>query len=635
MVTVFSQEEVDDVQQYIVHGVYSKFERTDIARTGAAIDTVGSDWVEISAIPEEVAAIKALGYKVELISLSPKDPTSNIYLPLIMVFGQGEVDDVQQYIVHGVHNKFQRTEIARTGAAIDAVGSDWVEISAIPEEITAIKALGYKVELLSQPVQIQAFPPEDSDYHDYAEMVAEIDQAAADHPNIVDLFSIGQSYEGRELWAVKISDNPTLDEPEPEVLFTAHQHGREHLTVEQGLYILQILTDEYNTTSRITDLVNSREIYIIFDVNPDGGEYDHATGSYLSWRKNRQPNEGSTAIGTDLNRNWGYRWGCCGGSSGNPSSYTYRGPYPFSAPETDAIRSFVESRVIDGEQQITAHIDFHTKGELVMWPYGYTYDDIPPDMTVDDHDVFVTMGQNMASLNGYTAQQSSDLYIVDGCLKDWMYGTHHIFSFLFELYPLSSSSYGWYPPDEVIPAETARNRETLLYFLELADCPYHAIGKEAEYCVVDPISGLVVVNDGPTALDAPTTLYASITSGSYVSYAWDFGDGSPVDTNGPVVSHIYPVSGTYTAIVTASNSVSSESATTTVIVEKVSPIAAFSNSSPDFLGEVTTFYNTSVGGNLTFAWNFGDGSPINTETHPTHTYATTGTFTVILTATNS
>ena len=83
---------------------------------------------------------------------------------------------------------------------------------------------------------------------------------------------------------MKISDNPTLDEPEPEVLFTVHQHAREHLTVEQGLYILRILIDEYNVTPRITDLVNSREIYVLFDVNPDGGEYDHSGSDYYDWR---------------------------------------------------------------------------------------------------------------------------------------------------------------------------------------------------------------------------------------------------------------------------------------------------------------------------------------------------------------
>ena len=115
---------------------------------------------------------------------------------------------------------------------------------------------------------------------------------------------------------IKISDNVGTDENEPEILFNAHQHAREHLTVEMALYILHLLIDGYGTDSRITNLVNSREFWIVPDMNPDGGEYDIATGSYRSWRKNRQPNAGSSNVGTDLNRNWSYQWGCCGGSSG-------------------------------------------------------------------------------------------------------------------------------------------------------------------------------------------------------------------------------------------------------------------------------------------------------------------------------
>ena len=189
-----------------------------------------------------------------------------------------------------------------------------------------MKRLGLTlVRFRTQDEFLEAFPPADSNYHDYAEMVAELEQAAFDHPAIFSLFSVGLSYQGRTIWAGKISDNVGTDENEPEVLLTHHQHAREHLTVEMALYTLRMLTDEYGTDPQITSLVDGREIWLVFDVNPDGGEYDIATGTYASWRKNRQPNSGTSAVGTDLNRNWGYRWGCCGGSSGTPSSETYRG----------------------------------------------------------------------------------------------------------------------------------------------------------------------------------------------------------------------------------------------------------------------------------------------------------------------
>jgi murein tripeptide amidase MpaA len=383
----------------------------------------------------------------------------------------------RSYHVHDVRTREERSAIARTGAAIDEIGADYVVVTAIDQEIRQIRQLGYTAEEL--PVT-QDFPPEDSDYHNYAEMSAVITEVAAAYPDIVSRFSIGLSYEGRELWAVKISDNVAVDENEPEVLYIGLHHAREHLTVEMTLYLLRLLIENYGSDQRITDIVNAREIYIVFNLNPDGGEYDLSDGSYQSWRKNRQPGR-LFAIGTDLNRNYGYRWACCGGSSSNPQSDTYRGRWPFSAPETASLRDFVDSRVVDGKQQIITSITFHTYSELVLWPYGYTYEDVPSDMRSDDHAVLTTMGQAMAESNGYTAQQSSDLYITDGDYTDWAYGVHKIFAYTFELYPKSNPP-GFYPPDEVIPAETTRNREAVLYLAEQADCPYRIIGKEAQYC---------------------------------------------------------------------------------------------------------------------------------------------------------
>ncbi|MFK0250435.1 M14 family zinc carboxypeptidase [Amycolatopsis azurea] len=118
------------------------------------------------------------------------------------------------------------------------------------------------------------------------------------------------------------------DEDELEVLFTQHQHARVYLTVEVAIYLAGLFTDGYTIDNRIKALVDFRGIWILLDNNPDGSEYDIRTGSYVSWRKNRQPNAGSFNVGTDLNRNWVYEWGCCGGSSGSTDSETYRGRQP-------------------------------------------------------------------------------------------------------------------------------------------------------------------------------------------------------------------------------------------------------------------------------------------------------------------
>ncbi len=335
------------------------------------------------------------------------------------------------------------------------------------------------------PAAAADFPVADAAYHTYAEMVLELDQAVLDHPAIVQKFSIGQSYEGRELWAAKISDNVAADEGEPEVMFDALHHAREHVTVEQALAILAWLTDGYGTDPRVTRMVNTREIYIVFMVDPDGGEYDLTGDPYREWRKNRQPNSGSKYAGTDINRNYDYRWGCCGGSSGTRSSITYRGPEPFSAPESRAIRDFVNSRVIDGRQQIRTAITFHSAGEEILWPYGYTRADVPSDMTVDDHAAFVALGRKMAASNGYTPKQSSSLYLTDGDQIDWAYGRHRIFIFTFEMYPTheqDSTNTRFYPPGSVIERETTRNREAIYRLIETAGCPYSVIGKQKANC---------------------------------------------------------------------------------------------------------------------------------------------------------
>lgn len=373
------------------------------------------------------------------------------------------------------------------------------------------------------------YPPEDSGYYTYAEMEAELDAAVADHPAIVRKLSIGRSYHGREIWAAKVSDQVAVDENEPEVLFDALHHAREHLTPEMALSVLELLTDNYATGgslgARVTELVDSREIWIVFMVNPDGLAYDLGGSPYRGWRKNRQPNQGSTAVGIDPNRNYGYRWGCCNGSSPSPSSYTYRGPGPWTAPETVAIRDFVNSRVVDGRQQLRLGITFHAAGEEILWPYGYTTADVPADMTSLDHSAIVAMARAMAATNGYTPMQASSLYINDGNQKDWMYGAHRIFHYTFELYPAGGggSVERFYPPDEVIERETTRNHEAVLYLLEQADCRYREIGRETSWC--GPLFDDFEIPRGwtpdPNGTDTATT------------GRWERGNPEPTSQDGP------------------------------------------------------------------------------------------------------
>ncbi|MEV6351633.1 M14 family metallopeptidase [Streptomyces hydrogenans] len=433
-----------------------------------------------------LAALVALALAAPLSALSSPagaDPASA---------ARGGEEVIRQYEIAGPSTPAARSALTATGVSIDEVDARSVVVSADARELARLKALGYEpVALPAPPDRGEAarsalgpldFPSADAKYHNYAEMTAEIDQRLAAYPSIMSKRVIGKSYQGRDIVAIKISDNVAVDENEPEVLFTHHQHAREHLTVEMALYLLRELGAGYGTDPRVTAAVNGREIWIVPDLNPDGGEYDIASGSYRSWRKNRQPNSGSSYVGTDMNRNWDYKWGCCGGSSGTKSSETYRGAAPESAPEVKVVADFVRSRVVGGTQQIKAGVDFHTYSELVLWPFGWTYADTATGMTQDARDAFAAVGRSMAASNGYTAEQSSDLYITDGSIDDYLWGAHKIFGYTFEMYPASSGGGGFYPPDEVIERETSRNRDAVLQLLENADCMYRSIGKQAQYC---------------------------------------------------------------------------------------------------------------------------------------------------------
>ena len=351
-----------------------------------------------------------------------------------------------------------------------------------------VLALSMAIPLASvtaRPAAAANFPSYDSGYHSYAEMVAEIQLAQAAYPAIVQIHSIGKSSQGRDIWIAKVSDNVGIDENEPEVLFDSLHHAREHLSLEQNLALLRWLTEGYGTDARITGLVDTREIWIVFAVNPDGAEYDLTGSPFRDWRKNRQPNAGSSSIGTDINRNYGYHWACCGGSSSARSSETYHGASAFSTPEARVMRDFILSRRIGGRQQIQTAITFHTAGQQILWPYGYTKADVPFDMTAEDHAALVALGRKMASTNGYTAMQSSSLYITDGDEIDWAYGIEHIFMYTFELYPSHSAVSTlarFYPPDEIIVPQTERNKAAILLLIEAAGCRYALIGRATQDC---------------------------------------------------------------------------------------------------------------------------------------------------------
>lgn len=165
-------------------------------------------------------------------------------------------------------------------------------------------------------------------------------------------------------------------------------------------------------------------------------------------------------------------------------------------------------------------------------------------------------------------------------------------------------------------------------------CDIGAFELEVE---TEPISDLTATNDSPTALGEATTLTATVASGTFVSYAWDFGDGST--GVGDVVTHTYAVVGSYTAMVTATNAMNQMTAATTVLITEPPPDPikglAATNDGPTVLGQSTTLTATVESGtDVSYVWDFGDGT-IGAGDVVTHTYAAVGTYTAVVTATNS
>lgn len=371
--------------------------------------------------------------------------------------------DEQTYILHvKAADKFQRSLVANSGASIEQIEKDHVIVLASASAKSKLESWGL---VLSAQVQPFAFPPGDDAYHEYAELEQKLKALAQQFPQQAKLFSMGKSVEGRELWALRISGQVGGSSSLPGVFFLGGHHAREHLSVEVPLLLAEHLLNEYQRgDSRIRDLLDSRDITILPSLNPDGAEYDIASGQYRYWRKNRARN--GRTFGVDLNRNYSYKWGT-GGSSRNSSDETYMGPQPFSEPETQAVKNF-----IDANRNIKIILSYHTFSELILYPWGHTYNSIADKR---DAQVFRKMADQMSQWNGYTPQQSSQLYVASGDMTDWAYGTYKTFAFTFELDPKGWGSSGFYPGPKVIQSVFKKNLEPALYLLEMADNPYKVL----------------------------------------------------------------------------------------------------------------------------------------------------------------
>lgn len=393
-----------------------------------------------------------------------------LFLPLV-TFAHGNAFGPDSVWI-GVHTptKFARSRLVDAGIAIDNVVDETSYAFVNPNDLEKIRALGFTIEK-SLPAAhfMRDFPPRDSAFHNFAELTAEMRALANQYGAFLSMFSIGKSIQNRDIWAFRF--NPSGLAPQeksalPAIVFMGAHHAREHLSVEIPFMLAKYLAENNGRDSVVTELLRTREIFIIPLVNPDGAEWDISSNThYQYWRKSRRVNANTDCIGVDLNRNYGHKWGT-GGSSTEPCSDIYMGPQPFSEPETLAIKNFVESR-----PNLKVLLSFHTFSELILYPWGHKYD---PVENVTDRNAYESMARTMAGWNRYTPQQASDLYIASGDTADWAWGALGIYSFTFELSPSSMGGGGFYPGAGAIDPTFRANLRPMLYLIDLADNPQRA-----------------------------------------------------------------------------------------------------------------------------------------------------------------
>jgi hypothetical protein len=301
----------------------------------------------------------------------------------------------------------------------------------IAKEDAEFLSIYFGMSILSVKEVDPRFAP-GSDYTTYAELTTFLEQVATDFPDIVRLQSIGKTTDDRDIWALKITDDPDNRElNEPTILFNSMHHAREIMTTEVAMDIIDQLTNGYDDDPSIRNWVDTTEIWVVPMVNPDGN--NKVWNGSSMWRKNTRG-----GYGVDINRNYPYQWNTCNGSSGSTWSDTYRGPSAGSEPETQALMNLVANT------EPVFDISYHSYSELVIYPFGCDGD------RTATREVVEGVGDELASKlvkdsgsGTYSPGTAWELlYSVDGGDIDWMYDEYNVIPYVIEV---NSRSQGFQP----------------------------------------------------------------------------------------------------------------------------------------------------------------------------------------------
>ena len=311
------------------------------------------------------------------------------------------------------------------------------------------------------------------DYHSYVELEADLLALEQTYREIAQLFTIGLTLENRKIYALKISDNVTLDEDEAEILFLGCHHAREWISVEVPYLLAKHLLENYATDPAVRRAVDQSEVWIIPLVNPDGLEY--STHFYRYWRKNRRLNADGS-FGVDLNRNYDYAWAFDDeGSSPEPASEIYRGSGPFSEPEAQAIRDFF------GQRDFRALISYHSYAQVILYPWGYTT--APTDQELTHQSLASRMSALMEAVNGRIygfGPSAASSYLTNGDTTDWAFGISGTPAFTIELPPIDQLDGGFFNAEQDIAPIFRENLPAALFLIDWSISDFAASPLESQ-----------------------------------------------------------------------------------------------------------------------------------------------------------
>lgn len=269
-----------------------------------------------------------------------------------------------------------------------------------------------------------------SGYPSHEEITSSLKYLAGKYPKIMRLFSIGRSVEGRELWVVKISDNVEVDEVEPEFKYISSMHGNEITGRELTQFWIKELLEGYGKDSRITEMVDNTELYVMPSMNPDGS--DRRMRGNANW--------------TDLNRNFP-DW-----TKSEANSSADR------QPETVAVMRFQDQR------QFSLSANFHGGAVVVNYPWDSTYERHPFDELVKEFSLeYAGLNPEMRSSRQFKdgVTNGADWYRVVGGMQDWSYVWHNDLQVTIEL-----SNRKW-PNYSQIPSFYEDNKESMYAYARL------------------------------------------------------------------------------------------------------------------------------------------------------------------------